>query len=236
MLELARPRWFLAENVGGLQSANEGRAFDVILRALFEAGYDLFPNFYHFERYGVPQARHRVIIVGIRRDLGLRFGIPSPAPFVDVDVSCRSAIERPPIAPDAFNNEPTRQGRAVVERLQYIRPGENAFTAHLPPHLQLQIQGARISQIYKRLDPDRPAYTVTGSGGGGTHMYHWTECRARASRKRGIFSNDWKHFFQSLEKCRKIFPIVGKNGRNFPTIGKFFSNHWKTPRRARMAA
>ena len=25
-----------------------------------------------------------------------------------------------------------------------------------------------MSMIYKRLDPDKPAYTVTGSGGGGT--------------------------------------------------------------------
>ena len=31
--------------------------------------------------------------------------------------------------------------------------------------------------------------------------------------------------FQPLEKK---FPIIGKNGQNFPTIGKKFSNHWKT--------
>jgi hypothetical protein len=30
-----------------------------------------------------------------------------------------------------------------------------------------------------------------------------------------------------LENCRKNFPIVGKIGQNFPTIGKKFSNHWK---------
>ena len=30
--------------------------------------------------------------------------------------------------------------------------------------------------------------------------------------------------FQPLEKK---FPIIGKNGGNFPTIGKIFSNHWK---------
>jgi hypothetical protein len=30
--------------------------------------------------------------------------------------------------------------------------------------------------------------------------------------------------FQRLEKK---FPIIGKNGRIFPTIGKIFSNHWK---------
>ena len=30
--------------------------------------------------------------------------------------------------------------------------------------------------------------------------------------------------FQRLEKK---FPIIGKNGAIFPTIGKKFSNHWK---------
>jgi DNA (cytosine-5)-methyltransferase 1 len=205
MLELCQPMWFLAENVGGLQSANEGKAFDTILRALFDAGYDLFPNFYFFEKYGVPQARHRVIIVGIRRDLGLAFQIPSPEPYRNVDVSCRTAIERPPIAPDALNNEETKQGKSVIERLKYIRPGENAFTAQLPPHLQLKIKGARISQIYKRLDPDKPAYTVTGSGGGGTHMYHWTECRALTNRERARLQTfpDTFEFKGSKEQVRK---------------------------------
>jgi hypothetical protein len=37
-----------------------------------------------------------------------------------------------------------------------------------------------------------------------------------------------ENFFQSLENCRKIFPIIGKIGPFFPTIGNFFSNHWKT--------
>ena len=34
----------------------------------------------------------------------------------------------------------------------------------------------------KRLDPNKPAYTVTGSGGGGTHMYHWKENRALTNK------------------------------------------------------
>ena len=43
------------------------------------------------------------------------------------------------------------------------------------------------------------------------------------------FSTHWKHFFQSLENSRKIFPIIGKTAPIFPTIGNIFSNHWKTP-------
>ena len=72
----------------------------------------------------------------------------------------------------------------VIQRLEHIRPGENAFTADLPEELKLNVSGARISQIYKRLDPNKPSYTVTGSGGGGTHIYHWSEPRALTNRER----------------------------------------------------
>ena len=204
-LQTFQPDWFLAENVGGLRSANAGKAFGKILSDLKDCGYDVFPNLYKFEEYGVPQARHRVIIIGIRRDLGLTFKVPSPGPYSGIDVSCRNAIENPPILKDAANNELTKQSPAVVERLKFIRPGENAFTANLPDELKLNVKGARISQIYKRLDPNRPAYTVTGSGGGGTHIYHWSEPRALTNRERArlqTFPDDYV-FCGSKEQVRK---------------------------------
>lgn len=205
VLKSHKPDWFLAENVGGLRSANEGNAFQIIMRDLKEAGYRIYPNLYKFEEYGVPQARHRVIIVGIREDLPYEFKIPSTAPYKDVDVTCRTAIEQPPIPADAFNNEMTKQSQSVVERLKYIKPGQNAFTAELPEHLQLNVRGAKISQIYKRLDPERPAYTVTGSGGGGTHIYHWSENRALTNRERARLQTfpDHYHFQGSKESVRK---------------------------------
>lgn len=205
MLNLAKPLWFLAENVGGLKSANDGRAFDLILQAMYDAGYSLFPHLYSFDKYGVPQSRQRVIIIGIRNDLNIKFRIPSPKPFNHIDVSCRNAIENPPISINAFNNELTKQSKQVQERLSYIKPGENAFTAKLPEDLKLKIKGATISQIYKRLDPNKPAYTVTGSGGGGTHMYHWSENRALTNRERArlqTFPDDYI-FYGSKEEVRK---------------------------------
>ena len=89
--------------------------------------------------------------------------------------------------------------------MKYIKPGENAFTADIPEHLQLKINGAKISQIYRRLDPDKPAYTVTGSGGGGTHVYHWKENRALTNRERArlqTFPDDFI-FIGSKESVRK---------------------------------
>lgn len=205
ILKSHRPEWFLAENVGGLRSANEGNAFQVILKDMQDAGYRVYPNLYKFEEYGVPQARHRVIIVGIREDLPYEFRIPSTNLYRECDVTCRNAIENPPIPQDALNNEKTAQSAKVVERLRHIKPGQNAFTADLPEELQLNVKGAKISQIYKRLDPTKPAYTVTGSGGGGTHIYHWSEPRALTNRERARLQTfpDTYYFQGSKESVRK---------------------------------
>ena len=205
ILKSHRPEWFLAENVGGLRSANEGNAFQVILKDMQDAGYRVYPNLYKFEEYGVPQARHRVIIVGIREDLPYEFRIPSTNLYRGCDVTCRNAIENPPISQDALNNEKTAQSAKVVERLRHIKPGQNAFTADLPEELQLNVKGAKISQIYKRLDPAKPAYTVTGSGGGGTHIYHWSEPRALTNRERARLQTfpDTYYFQGSKESVRK---------------------------------
>jgi len=180
-----KPKFFVAENVGGITSANDGKAFYKILDDFKTAGngYKLTAHLYKSEEYGVPQTRHRIIIVGIDKKLKKEFKVPSPN-TKDNPVSVRTAIENPVIEKDAFNNEITSQSDIVVERLKYIRPGENAWTAKLPDHLKLNVKGAKMSQIYRRLHPDKPSYTITGSGGGGTHGYHWSENRALTNRER----------------------------------------------------
>jgi len=199
------PRWFLAENVGGLRNANDGKAFAKILDDMRSAGYILTPHLYKFEEYGIPQARHRIIIVGIKEGENVAFRVPSTELRKRQDNTCRAAIEEPPIPRDAANNELTKQSATVIRRLQHIRAGENAFNADLPDDLKLNVTGAKISQIYKRLDPARPAYTVTGSGGGGTHIYHWTEPRALTNRERARLQTfpDTYVFSGSKESVRK---------------------------------
>ncbi len=204
-INASNPLFILAENVSGLSSANAGSAFETILNKLSNAGqygYTLTTHLYKFEEYGIPQARHRYIIVGMRKDTGLRFEVPRPSGKFR---TCKEAIEDPPIPSNAQNNELTSQSKQVVERLKLIKPGQNAWTADLPEHLQLNVAGAQLSQIYKRLDPTRPSYTVTGSGGGGTHVYHWSEPRALTNRERArlqTFPDDFV-FVGSKESVRK---------------------------------
>lgn len=207
VLKEYQPKFFVAENVDGLKSANDGKAFIKILTELEECGYELTPHLYKFEEYGVPQSRHRIIIVGIRNDLaakGIKFKVPKPT-TPDKYKTCYEAITNPPIPEDAPNHEFTRHSAKVVERLKHIPAGENAWYPKIPEHLRLKVKGAKLNSIYKRLDPERPAYTVTGSGGGGTHMYHWEEPRALTNRERArlqTFPDDFI-FCGSKESVRK---------------------------------
>lgn len=206
VLDFFKPYWFFAENVSGLQGVDGGRTFQKILEDLKNAGsgYTLIPHLYKFEEYGVPQTRHRVIIIGIRSDLGLVFKVPAPT-HKGHPVSVREALEVPPIPPDVANQEITKQSPQVVERLKYIKQGKNAWSDDIPEHLRLNVKGAKLSQIYRRLDPDKPAYTITGSGGGGTHGYHWSEPRALTNRERARIQTfpDWYVFSGPKENVRR---------------------------------
>ncbi|MDC0970619.1 DNA (cytosine-5-)-methyltransferase [Alphaproteobacteria bacterium] len=195
-----KPKWFLAENVGGLSSANEGKAFKQIVKEMIEAGYTITAHKYKFEEYGIPQARHRIIIVGFRNDSKLCFKVPAPSMQL---TSVKEALSDIPT--DATHQELTKQSKTVIERLQHIKPGENAWNSNLPSHLKLNVEKTKLSHIYKRLDPDKPSYTVTGSGGGGTHMYHWAEPRALTNRERARIQTfpDWFEFVGSKESIRK---------------------------------
>ncbi len=209
VLEIHKPQWFVAENVSGLRSSNGGEDFTKILRELSDSGegYVLTPHLYKFEQYGVPQRRHRIIIVGVRKDMNVTFRVPAPTtPDRSSWVTARSALEDPAIPRTAANQELTRQSPKVVERLRHIKPGENAFNAtEMPENLRLNVKGATLSQIYRRLHPDRPSYTITGSGGGGTHGYHWEPPRALTNRERArIQTFPDEHVFKgSKESVRK---------------------------------
>ena len=200
------PLFFVAENVSGIKSADAGKTFKMILKDLSTAGigYNLTIHLYKAEQYGVPQTRHRVIIVGVRSDLGIKFNVPKPT-HIEKYISVEEALGNPPIPDTASNNELTKQSPRVVKRLEHIKPGQNAWNAKLPESLRLNVSKTRLSHIYKKLHPNKPAYTITGSGGGGTHVYHWKENRALTNRERARIQTfpDNFIFYGSKESVRK---------------------------------
>jgi len=203
VLNTHRPKWFVAENVGGLQSANEGKAFQEITSKLQAAGpgYMLTVHLYKFEQYGVAQTRHRIVIVGIERALGLKFQVPAPTTLRPVTASEALAG----IPSDALHNEASKHSDSVIERLKHIPAGENVWYKGLPSHMRLNVKTTTMSHIYRRLHPDKPSCTLTASGGGGTHGYHWCENRELTNRERAriqSFPDDFA-FAGSKESIRK---------------------------------
>ena len=196
MLKTYKPKWFVAENVSGIRSAGSGD-FKIILDDMRKAGYKLTVNLYKSEQYGIPQTRHRVIIVGIREDIPVEFHVPDPELYKNCDISAGTALSNIPT--EAPNNEVRKLSKKVLERLSYIMPGENVWQAEerlgekFPEELKINTK-TKISQIYRKLDPEKPAYTVTASGGGGTFMYHWTD-RELTNRERAriqTFPDDYE--------------------------------------------
>lgn len=216
------PSWFVAENVTGLQGANEGKAFKKILKDLSnsgEFGYKLNVHLYKFEEYGVPQKRHRFIIVGLRNDLGLTYKVPRPITKNPSEFkTAKQAIDFPIITSELTHHEFTNQSTIVKERLKFIPPGKNAWCEEIPQRLRLNVKGAKLSQIYRRLHPDQPSYTITGSGGGGTHCYHWEEPRALTNRERArlqTFPDNFEFSGTKEQIRRQIGMAVPCDGATF---------------------
>lgn len=78
ILKERQPRFFIAENVKGLLSANKGKAFPMIINEFENAGYKVVHKLLNASEYGVPQKRERVIIIGFREKTDLeKFKFPS---------------------------------------------------------------------------------------------------------------------------------------------------------------
>jgi DNA (cytosine-5)-methyltransferase 1 len=66
VLKERKPKFFIAENVKGLLSANGKKAFPMILTEFRNAGYHIKWRLFNSSDYGIPQKRERIIIVGFR--------------------------------------------------------------------------------------------------------------------------------------------------------------------------
>ena len=206
VLKMYQPKWFVAENVSGIRSAGSGD-FKIILDDMKNAGYKLNVNLYKAEQYGIPQTRRRVIIVGIRNDLPVEFRVPNPKMFASEDITSKTALSN--IPDEAPNNEIRKLSKDVIRRLSLINAGENLWQAEerlgesFPEELKIKTK-TKISQIYRKLDPDKPAYTVTAAGGGGTFMYHWTD-RELTNRERARIQTfpDSYEFIGNYSSVRK---------------------------------
>lgn len=137
ILREKNPKCFIAENVKGLLTANKREAFPLIIKEFEDSGYDVKYQVIHAVEFGVPQKRERVIIVGFRKDLNVKFDFPkavidSPEKYVplseviDSDVDDKYYFSQKAVDGMMRNRESMNKGRA-----QNIDEPCNTVGAHL---------------------------------------------------------------------------------------------------------
>ena len=120
LLKERQPRFFIAENVKGILSANEGKAFPMIMNEFRDAGYHVMHKLLNASDYGIPQKRERVIIMGFLKEEDYRsFRYPSKLRNEDRKVLGDVII------PDENNNESLFFSEKAVAGMMAVREKMN---------------------------------------------------------------------------------------------------------------
>jgi DNA (cytosine-5)-methyltransferase 1 len=115
ILREKQPKCFIAENVKGLLSANKGEAFPLIISEFEKSGYQVTHKLINAAAFGVPQKRERVIIVGIRNDLGFKYTFPD-APLSEENYAVLGSIVEKTVDEKYFFSERAVQGMRAAKR------------------------------------------------------------------------------------------------------------------------
>lgn len=133
-----KPRFFIAENVKGLLSANNKKAFPMIIKQFESVGYRTKFQLFNTSNYGIPQKRERVIIVGFRDEEDYyKFNFPNPT-TEDVKVPLKAVIDNNANSEEKwYFSEKAVQGMLLVQakmnkgRIQNIEEPCNTISSHL---------------------------------------------------------------------------------------------------------
>lgn len=141
LLRELQPRAFVAENVAGLVVGNAWGYFEAILVAMREAGYRVVARRLDAQWLGVPQARPRMIFVGVRNDiecdpahpppLGYRYSLRDAVPDIEeIDPPRFEAFHKGPRDISGMSIGPMwrellANGRGHRKRFNLIRPDPN---------------------------------------------------------------------------------------------------------------
>lgn len=113
-LEKYKPRMFVFENVPGILSAKNGEYLDKIFKAVRSAGYEVAippKNHLNAKDFGVLQDRKRVIIIGWKKELNLKY------PVFDTTENNFQVLK------DLFSDlKPLKNGQGTLNAVEYAKP------------------------------------------------------------------------------------------------------------------
>jgi DNA (cytosine-5)-methyltransferase 1 len=159
----SRPKFFVLENVPGLISRPHRGSLVRLLGLLSGSGYDVSYGVLNAGRYGVPQSRDRVFIVGYRKDRNSFFSKPEEVPesqsiggaleglefekAVGVGHSDRGFLETDPVTANHYLK--TEHFSYIYMSRNRVRPEDSfAFTVQASSdHAQLHPKAPPMKQI-----------------------------------------------------------------------------------------
>ena len=198
VLAEAKPRAFVLENVYALTYNNKASrpAFTRLLKELHEAGYEFNHRVLNAADYGVPQARPRLFIVGVRRG-GKVPELPEPTHGGSWERRATGNIEQPhgtageALAGLVTDPEPSETVRGSWGHLlPGIPPGDNylhytAERGHPNPQFKWR---SRYWSFLLKLDPNKPAPTIQAQPGPNVGPFHWESRRLRVAEVKRLFT------------------------------------------------
>lgn len=198
VLAEARPRAFVLENVYALTYNNRASrpAYERLRREIDDAGYDCTVGVLNAADYGVPQARPRLFILGVRKGSALpklppathggawerRHSGDADRPHVTAGQALAGLVSDP---------EPEEVVRGqYAHLLPGIPPGDNylyytAQRGHPEPLFEWR---SRYWSFLLKLSPDKPAPTIQAQPGPNVGPFHWENRRLRVAEVKRLFT------------------------------------------------
>lgn len=162
IIRALKPKFIVMENVKGILTMSGGIYIQTVLSELRQAGYSVDYKLINMADYGVPQIRERVVIVGNRLGLSVKFPTPDHSDNPDDGLApwnnCWDAIkdlEKLEDKPE-FNHVFLKHTPKIIERYKLIPEGGRLPEDILTPELYRKNFG----NTYKRLSRTRPALTM----------------------------------------------------------------------------
>jgi DNA (cytosine-5)-methyltransferase 1 len=183
-----QPRAFVLENVPGLVRGKMRLVFADCLRALAGCGYRVAARVLNAAYFGVPQARHRLIVIGIRDDLGIT---PSHPPAQIWPLPLRVALE----AAVLLRTEGQDAGGNGYEAEDWLVPPLDDAYGQLWSRVRrggtaADVLGKGFSNCVKpRLDRPCPTLPKTQGGHGFATIVHPLEPRALSVAEAALASS-----------------------------------------------
>lgn len=195
-----QPKVFLAENVRGLLSHDNGRTLETIKGIIDELGYFLVePRVLKAIFYQVPQKRERLFLVAIRKDLAKKVIFKWPSPYQRI-MTMKDALKKGVLYNcDVPKSQGMKYPKRKIEILSQVPEG--GYWRDLPEELQREYMmksyflGGGKTGIARRLAWNEPSLTLTCSPAQKqTERCHPEETRPLTIREYAriqTFPDDW---------------------------------------------